>query len=202
MLLIFEGTIVFSRLRNLKSLRNMIQPPYDILVYHGNGVWKETSSYNLLPGDICSITRQKGDTLLPYDFLLLSGACVANEAMLTGESTPQLKESIHQRQEGKLNTKRDRLHVLFGGTNVINHTTGTSIENVPKAPDGGALAYVLRTGFETNQGKLIRTILFSTDRVTANNLESLLFILFLLIFAVAASGYVLVTGWDDPNKSK
>lgn len=44
----------------------------------------------------------------------------------------------------------------------------------------------------------MRTMIFSTERVSANNLESFMFIGFLLIFAIAASWYVWVKGKVSP----
>lgn len=49
---------------------------------------------------------------------------MVNEAMLTGESTPQLKESVaHEDLSGVFDMKRDgKVHVLFGGTRLVQHT--------------------------------------------------------------------------------
>ncbi|KAL5124151.1 putative manganese-transporting ATPase PDR2 [Glycine soja] len=133
--------------------------------------------------------------------LLLAGSVIVNEAILTGESTPQWKISIAGRgMEETLSARQDKNHVLFGGTKILQHTPDKSFPL--KTPDGGCLVVILRTGFETSQGKLMRTILFSTERVTANSWESGFFILFLVVFALIAAGYVLVKGLEDPTRSK
>ncbi len=174
--------------------------PYPIQVLRENK-WQEIQTDELLPGDVVSITRTGEDSGVPCDLLLLRGSCIVNEAMLSGESTPLLKESIELRPgSDKLDIDGvDRNSCLFGGTKVLQ-ATGINPKDKMAAPDAGCLAVVLRTGFGTSQGTLIRTMIFSTETVSANNIESFLFIAFLLIFALAASAYVWVKGVEQDRK--
>lgn len=142
------------------------------------------------------LVHQQTETTIPADILLVSGTCIVNEAMLSGESTPLLKESI-QLLEGNNKLDVDGTHkgaVLFSGTKVLQAGSAGQVQSGITTPDSGCLGVVLRTGFGTAQGQLVRTMIFSTERVSANNVESFLFIGFLLIFAIAASWYVWVKG--------
>ena len=53
------------------------------------------SGTDLLPGDVVSICRGSGqggdEKAVPADMLILAGSAIVNEAILTGESTPQWK---------------------------------------------------------------------------------------------------------------
>lgn len=198
MLVVFECTVVFQRLRTLNEFRTMSIQPYQVQVFRA-GKWKEVLTSDLLPGDLVSITRSKEDSATPCDLILLSGSAIVNEAMLSGESTPLLKESIQLRDAtDKIDVNgSDRNNVVFGGTKVLQTTAPDEGANGLRSPDGGCLGIVLRTGFGTTQGQLIRLMVFTNEgRVSANNLESFLFIAFLLVFAIAASWYVWTRGLD------
>jgi len=61
------------------------------------------------------------DITIPCDCLLIAGSCIVNEASLTGESVPQMKETS---DTSNVNLDMNGLHrtcVLFSGTNHYHH---------------------------------------------------------------------------------
>lgn len=194
MLVSFEMTTVFQRRTTMTEFQSMGIKPYLIYAYRDNA-WTELETTQLLPGDVVSVTRTSEDSALPCDLLLLDGSAIVNEAMLSGELTPLLKESIKLRpaEEPIQPEGFDKNSLLHGGTMALQ-VTAPENPVLPQAPDNGAIAYVVKTGFETSQGSLVRMMIFSAERISVGNKEAFFFILFLLVFAIAASWYVWVEG--------
>eukprot|EP00474_Spongospora_subterranea_P010117 CRZ10575.1 hypothetical protein [Spongospora subterranea] len=203
MLVAFEMSVVKRRISSLEQIRSMRAAVYDVSVYR-TGRWRTVKTSELLPGDILSLKRYPPSSghNVPCDVVLIKGSCVVDESLLTGESVPQLKEPLSA--SGMLSLPldiegSDKAHVLFGGTRVIVQSPPTESR---RPPDGGAIAYVLRTGFHTAQGRLVSTMMSATDRVTVNNTESFMFIFCLLLFAIASASYVLYESWGDPSRAR
>ncbi|KAL1526413.1 hypothetical protein AB1Y20_015125 [Prymnesium parvum] len=207
MLVVFECTVVKSRLRNLEEMRSLATPASSVLVLR-DGSWRSLSSEQLLPADLVALRRAPSspygealESVCPADVVLLHGSVTVNESALTGESTPLLKESLASLglpPSDTLCLRRHRAAVVLGGTKLLQHTTAAAA-TFPPPPGGGAVGFVLRTGFSSSQGALIRTILFSSERVSENSRETLVFILFLLAFALLAAAHVLAEGLADPS---
>lgn len=193
MLVTFEVVLVKHQLRNMQEIRRMGNQPYLLQVYRQNK-WKTIRSDQLVSGDLVCIVRSEHN--IPCDILLVRGSCIIDESTLTGESVPQMKESIGDIDDDdrRLDINQDKLHIIYGGTKVLQHTAS--------GKDPGCVGYVLKTGFNTSQGKLLRTILFGVKRVTANNFETFCFIMFLLVFAIISAWYVWTNGIEDPKKSR
>ena len=94
--------------------------------------------------------------------------------------------------------------MVYGGTKIILHKADASeatLSEVSKPANQGCIAYVIRTGFYTSQGDMLRNMMYSSARTSANNRESFIFIFILLIFALLSAWYVYRTGSQDPSRN-
>ncbi|XP_029472626.1 probable cation-transporting ATPase 13A4 [Rhinatrema bivittatum] len=146
-------TIYDLRQQSVK-LHKLVESHNNIMatVCRKNEGCSKVESCHLVPGDILVLL---GNTLLPCDAVLLSGGCIVNESMLTGESIPVTKTPLPCEDSSmpwKKHSAEDfRRHVLFCGTEVIQ--TKPSGHSPVKA-------IVLQTGFNTAKGDLVRSILY------------------------------------------
>ena len=132
-------SLVISR-QNFRRLRDLSHHEALVAVRR-DGSEQRVLSTALVPGDIFLVEEGMD---LPCDAVHVAGEALVNESMLTGESVPVAKTAA---VPGTVPAKA----LLSGGTRVLQTRT---------VGGGAVLARVTRTGFATEKGRLIRSILF------------------------------------------
>ncbi|XP_067382769.1 cation-transporting ATPase 13A2 isoform X6 [Channa argus] len=161
------------------TLHNMACLVTNVTVRRQSGAEECVKSVDLVPGD-CLIIPQEG-LLLPCDAALLSGECLVNESMLTGESVPVLKTPLPA-GEGKYSADTERKHTLFCGTQLIQAKRGGS-------GGSGAVAVVTNIGFFTAKGSLVSSILYPQPINFRFYQDAVKFMLILSVFAIIGTIY-------------
>jgi len=211
-IVMMEAMTAFQRFRTLKTLKGLAPKPYELPVYR-ESKWVKLKTTELLPGDLISLAslshqageqQSRGTDAIPCDCLILDGNAVVNEATLTGESVPQMKDSLKMTSHANMNSPldingRDRVNVMFSGTTLITASPGEG--DFPVSPDGGCLCLVLRTGFGSSQGELMQMIEFSTESVSADSKETGVALLVLFCFALCSAGYVFKRGMEKGDRT-
>jgi cation-transporting ATPase 13A1 len=203
-LLLFEATVAYNRLHSLQRLlRVTSNNKHHRTLARRDGQWINVFTQELVPGDIVSVRHPQ---TLATDVLLLQGTAVCDEAMLTGESIPQLKHALERSSSNSsadkdvmLDVQEHKESILFGGTHLI---VTTRQQDETDCPDGGVLGMVLRTGFETTQGSLLRVMAYSSSHKEQQSYDTFVFLLLLLLSALAAASVVLNDGWYDERRNQ
>ncbi|CAI9735449.1 cation-transporting ATPase 13A3-like isoform X2 [Octopus vulgaris] len=142
----------------------------------------EVDTNTLVPGDVIAIPAH--GCVLQCDAVLITGTCIINESMLTGESVPVTKTQLSGHDNEIYSPAIHKKYTLFAGTNVLQ----TRYYGQAKV-----LAVVVRTGFNTAKGELIRAILFPKPLGFKFYNDALKFLLFLCIVAICGMGYSTYT---------
>jgi len=177
--------------------------------------FKHIDSSDLVPGDVLVIAPNELETF-PCDAILLKGDCIVNESMLTGESMPVNKVPIKSEELAKINFENEDIinsignKCFFAGTNIVrvrgdkNNTLSSSdiINNEDdknnkkrkrnlKYETKSAYALVIRTGFNTAKGSLVRSMLFPKQNFFKFYRDSFYFVFVLAILAFIGFGGTL-----------
>lgn len=141
------------------------------------GLWNSIESTELVPGDVIEIPQ---GCEIPCDVVLVSGGCIMDEATLTGESIPVIKDPLPYIEDQIYNIEFDKRHSLYEGTKVIQTRNygGTNV-----------IGIVTRIGFSTMKGKMVRSILFPKPNKFKFYRDSIRFVGVLAI--IAFTGFLI-----------
>ncbi|KAF9390490.1 hypothetical protein BGX21_011470 [Mortierella sp. AD011] len=190
--------------KTMRRMRNMSRFTCNTKVFR-SGRWRYIGSDELVPGDVFEVT-DSDLTVFPCDAVLLTGDCIVNESMLTGESVPVSKIPVTAAALQHLDLSLSNIpseiarHFLFSGTKIVRARPGASSQqNQANAEDDEfgttspprGLAMVVRIGFNTTKGTLIRSMLFPKPNDFQFYRDSFRFIGILAM--IACGGFLIST---------
>ena len=193
--LISIGSTFLETRRNVARMKELAQYSCDIHAWRNNR-WVVISSETLVPGDVIELgTTMTG--ILPCDSVLISGEVIVNESLLTGESLPVTKIPIPDQELSTLDLDTEEpassahmsKYFLFSGTKLIRVRGQSGNTKIEEESSSGALALVVRTGFNTTKGSLIRSMLFPRPNTFKFYRDSFRFIGVLAI--ISALGFLV-----------
>uniref|UniRef100_A0A8C3JSG6 ATPase cation transporting 13A2 n=1 Tax=Calidris pygmaea TaxID=425635 RepID=A0A8C3JSG6_9CHAR len=178
------GLSLYETRKQTATLQNMAKMSVGVRVHRPSGEEMVVSSADLVPGDCISLPAD--GMLVPCDAALLTGECMVNESMLTGESVPVMKTPLpggNQAAGTLYSPEEHRRHTLFCGTQVIQAKSYVGRE---------VLAVVTRTGFCTAKGDLISSILYPKPVSFKFYKDAVKFVLFLAVLAFIGTIYSIL----------
>ncbi|XP_057712965.1 polyamine-transporting ATPase 13A3-like isoform X2 [Corythoichthys intestinalis] len=155
-----------------------------VSVCRGKKDFEEVLSTELVPGDVLAIPAN--GMVVPCDAALISGTCIVNESMLTGESVPVTKTSLPNSGEAaskRYTAEEHKQHSIFCGSRVI--------QSRYRAGEP-AKAVVVRTGFSTAKGQLVHSILYPKPTDFKLHRDATQFLMGMVVVAIVGFVYTVV----------
>ncbi|XP_050530517.1 polyamine-transporting ATPase 13A3-like isoform X1 [Daktulosphaira vitifoliae] len=174
------GTSLYQLKEQSRSLKKTVDTHncdiYTVLRRNSENI-KVKAEY-LVPGDVIVIPPGGGN--IACDALLLSGNCIVDESLLTGESEPITKSPPSSIEEFCYVSSAHKHHTLYCGTRILQSRFYSGAQ---------VLALVVRTGSSTAKGNLIRSIMFPKEIDFEFYLDSIKFVIIMFIVATIGMGY-------------
>ena len=181
-ILLFFST--YQKFRNKKKVVDFsLNKQEKIPVYESPQNVNLINYEDLVPGQIIKL---KEEDVLPCDCLLLSGFCSCIESSLTGESSSIMKYKL-PKNSSMFKYSENQKSFLFCGTKIENCFPNELI------------ALVIGTGFNTQRGNLIQSVLFPKKSNYNFYKENIAYFIFIFIFFIA--GIITIIIFTNKNNN-
>ena len=157
----------YEEMYNLKRLSSMAGHSSRVTMLDANGKEQEVDDTELSPGDRIVV---HGQSTLSADVILVNGHIIVDESMLTGETIPVSKSPFLDGSKEEIDPLKHGNHLALSGTKV-------------KKAIPGSIAVVYRTGFRSERGQLIASLLDTKNTSLGFFSDTTYVIIFLLIYS-------------------